>query len=85
MFRNPSLMCEDIASPRAFSLIEHIHQKYLFQQTYVAHIGSYSIYDGDKMLIRLAYDTTISFVSNGTSHSEDTITIRSRHDDLIRQ
>jgi hypothetical protein len=28
-------------------------------------------YDGDKMAIRLAYDTTELSVSNGTSHTED--------------
>jgi hypothetical protein len=35
------------------------------------HTGHYLRYDGDKMSIRLAYDTTLTFLSNGTCHNED--------------
>jgi len=33
--------------------------------------GHYMRYDDEKIAKRLAYDTTLLFVSNGTSHIED--------------
>jgi redox-sensitive bicupin YhaK (pirin superfamily) len=35
------------------------------------HTLHYLRYDGNKMAIRLVYDTTQPFVSNGTSHTKD--------------
>jgi hypothetical protein len=47
-----------------------------------SHVGHHARYDGDKMPIRLAYDTTLPCVSRVTAHTtDDRITICSRQHD----
>jgi len=55
-----------------------------YVDTVSSRTGHYLRYDGDNMSIRLAYDINLSFVSNGTCHSENRITICSRRADTIR-
>ena len=51
-----------------------------------SHFGHHARYDGDKMLIRLAYDTILPCDSRVTSHTTgDRITICSRRHDTAGQ
>jgi len=51
-----------------------------------SHFGHHARYDGDKMPIRLTYDTTLPCVSRATSHTTaDRITIYSRRHDTTGQ
>jgi hypothetical protein len=51
---------------------DHQHPVELpYVDTVRSHTGHYLRYDGDKMSIRLAYDTTMTSLSIGTCHTED--------------
>jgi hypothetical protein len=79
---NRDYLEKESANPR--QLLSTLVMQFPYVVTESSHKLHYLRYDGDKMSIRLAYDTTPTFVSNGNCHSEDTITICSRRADTIR-